>query len=58
MRCLVETTKIVQEQMNEDMSLEEIQDVGLSDKWKSLEWAFIGTPTWINIIYTYLSNQS
>lgn len=55
---LVETTKIVQDQMNDGMNLEEIQDAGLPDKWKSWEWVFIDTPSWINIIYMDLYNQN
>jgi glyoxylase-like metal-dependent hydrolase (beta-lactamase superfamily II) len=52
---LVETTKIVQDQMDADKTLEEIQDVGLPEKWQKWESVRIDEATWIQIVYTSLS---
>lgn len=50
---LVETTKIVQDQMNNGKSLEEIQAAGLPEKWKSWEWEF-DESSWIKLVYASL----
>ncbi len=52
---LVDTTKIVQDQMDADKTLEEIQDVGLPEKWQKWESVRIDEATWIQIVYTSLS---
>ena len=52
---LIETTKIVQDQMNAGNTLEEIQDVGLPEKFQKWEGAWIDEATWILIVHTSLS---
>lgn len=52
---LVETTKIVQDQMDAGKTLEEIQNVGLPDKFQKWEGAWIDEATWILIVHTSLS---
>ena len=54
---LVETTKIVQAQINDEKSLEEIQNNGLPEKWQSWEKGNIKIPIWIEFIYNDLTNN-
>ena len=55
---LVGTTKIVQDQMNEGKSLDEIQNNGLPDKWQSWPVGNIKTSNWIDFIYADLTNRT
>lgn len=52
---LVETTKIVQDQIDAGKTLEEIQAVGLPEEFQRWEGAWIDETTWILIVYTSLS---
>jgi glyoxylase-like metal-dependent hydrolase (beta-lactamase superfamily II) len=54
---LVETTKIIQDQMDEGKTLEEIQDVGLPEEWQKWEGVWIDEATWILIVHTSLSQN-
>ena len=48
---LLETSGYVVDKANSGMSLEEIQQQGLPEKWKSWAWAFIDEKAWISFIY-------
>ncbi len=52
---LVDTTKIVQDQLEAGKTLEEIQDVGLPEAWQKWDSVWIDEATWIQIVYTSLS---
>jgi glyoxylase-like metal-dependent hydrolase (beta-lactamase superfamily II) len=52
---LVDTTKIVQDQLEAGTTLEEIQNVGLPETWQKWESVRIDEATWIQIVYTSLS---
>ena len=52
---LVETTKIIQDQMDAGTSLEEIQTLGFPERWQEWEGAWIDEATWIMIVHTSLS---
>ena len=52
---LVETTQIVQKQMNAGTTLDEIQTLGLPERWQKWEGALIDESTWIQIVHTSLS---
>jgi glyoxylase-like metal-dependent hydrolase (beta-lactamase superfamily II) len=54
---LVETTKIIQNQMDAGTSLEEIQNLGLPERWQKWEGAWIDEATWIMIVHTSLSQS-
>lgn len=52
---LVETTKIVQGQLNAGKILEEVQEVGFPEEYQKWNGLFIDETIWIQIVYTSLS---
>jgi glyoxylase-like metal-dependent hydrolase (beta-lactamase superfamily II) len=52
---LVETTKIIQDQIEEGKTLEEIQDSGFPTKLQEWGNGFLDQSTWIKFVYTDLS---
>ena len=52
---LVETTKIIQKQMNAGTTFDEIQALGLPERWQKWEGAWVDEATWIQIVHTSLS---
>jgi len=51
---LVETTKIVQDQMDAGKTLEEIQETGFPEKYQKWNGLFIDETIWIQTVYTSL----
>jgi len=49
---MVTTVKIIRDEMASGKTLEEIQNAGLGEEWKSWSWSFIPTATWIETVYT------
>jgi glyoxylase-like metal-dependent hydrolase (beta-lactamase superfamily II) len=54
---LVETTKIVQNHMDAGTPLEEIQNLGLPERWKKWSGVWIDESTWIWIVHTSLTSD-
>ena len=54
LQMLKETTKAVEASKNSGMSLQATKKLGLDKQWKSWEWQFINTDTWIALIYNSL----
>lgn len=55
---LVETMKIVQDQIDAGKTLEEIQDAGFPEKYQKWSGLFIDEATWILIVYNSLMTVS
>ncbi len=55
-RMLVNTTNIIQQYIDSNLSLEEAQDKGLPSEWSSWGENFINQDNWIKIVYTSLKN--
>ena len=54
---LVETSRIVEKEIADGGTLEEIKAAGLPDKWKSWAVPTLGTTRWIEILYQGLSRK-
>ena len=54
---LVETTAFIQEQINQGQDMQQIQDAGLPDRWQSWGNGRISPSTWIEFVYTDLTQN-
>jgi cyclase len=54
---LKETTAIVQKEIDEGKSLEQIKSTGLPEKWKSWAVPTLSTSRWLEIVYTSLTRK-
>lgn len=56
-RTLVETSKIVQDEMKKNKTLDEIKKAGLPDKYKDFGSGFIKTEAWVETVYKSYSKK-
>jgi len=54
---LVETTSIVRRRMERGMSLEEVREAGLPERWSSWGQGFISTGQWLETVYRSLQRS-
>jgi glyoxylase-like metal-dependent hydrolase (beta-lactamase superfamily II) len=57
-RMLVETTRIIREQITATKTLEQIQSEGLPKEWESWGSGFIKTDRWLELLYTSLTRTA
>lgn len=54
---LVATSAIVQKQMNENKTLDDIKKAGLPEERKGWSWQFISQDRWLEIVYNSLKKE-
>ncbi len=52
---LIETVMHIRKEMDDGMTLAQLQEAGLPAKWSGWAWSFISEDRWIKIVYTSLS---
>lgn len=56
-RMLTRTTEIVRDRMEEGMTLDEVVDAGLPERWASWGEGFISTEQWLETVYRSLDRE-